>query len=194
MDVETRRLLEVSANELITAEYTLAPDGRGLYFQGRNAIWWLPLNGNGTAAGEPRPTGIPAIGSVVAQLAISSDGRRMAWTALNTSNHVWASYLRDGNNIAAPLTEGEGAGYGLPQPASDGRLALAGNPIGSHTSIFLLAPGSPLRQLTTEPPNHGGPHWMPGEREIAFVADHGQGPGFQCRRFRDGDASGRSFY
>ena len=180
VDIETRRFLEVSASELITAEYTLAPGGRSLYFQGRNAIWWLPLNGNGTAAGEPRPTGIPAIGSVVAQLAISSDGRRMAWTALNTNNHVWASYRRDGNTIAAPLTEGEGAWYGLPQPASDGRLALAGNPIGSYPSIFLLAPGSPLRQLTMELPNHGGPHWMPGEREIAFVADHGQGPGFHA--------------
>jgi Tol biopolymer transport system component len=115
VDVETRRLLKISANERITAEYTLAPDGRGLYFQGRSsAIWWLPLSVNGESGGEPQPTGIPAIGSVIAHLVISSDGRRLAWTALNTSDHVWASYLRDGNNIAAPLTEGEGIRYGLP--------------------------------------------------------------------------------
>jgi Tol biopolymer transport system component len=164
---------------MLTPEYTLAPDGRTVYFQARgNAVWWLPLNENDESAAEPRPTGLPAIGAQVAQLAISLDGRRMAWTALASSNHVWATYVRGTSKIAGPLTEGDGIRYGLPQPSSDGRVALVGAPAGTHTSIFLLAPGPALRQLTTDPPNHGGPQWTPGEREIAFVTDHGKGPGY----------------
>lgn len=179
VNVETHQRRKLGVHERFTPEYTLAANGRSVYFQSRgNAIWWLPLSENGESSGGPQPTGIPAIGSTIAQLAISSDGRRMAWTALSSSNHVWASYQRGGKNIAAPLTESDEIRYGQPQPSSDGRVALVGSHAGSRTNIFLLAPGSPLRQLTTDPPNHGGPQWMPGEREIAFVTDHGQGPGY----------------
>jgi Tol biopolymer transport system component len=178
VEADGRHLTRIRSHQALGPEYVLAPDGRSAYFPSQGAIWWLPLDDRMKSAGEPRPTGIPAIGSTIAQLAISPDGRRIAWTALDSSRHVWASYLRGGGHVVAPLTEGVGIRYGRPQPASDSRIALVGTPAGSHSKILLLSADSSLRALTSDPANHGDPQWLPGEREIAFVTNHGPGPGY----------------
>jgi Tol biopolymer transport system component len=183
-DVDARQLRHIRTHESLSPEFTLAPDGRGVYFMAlaTKTIWWLPLTASGDSPGDPQPTGLPALGTTIAHLTISSDGRRVAWTALDSNSHVWAADIgridRRASRGAVALTEGIGMRYSLPAPSSDGRLALVGSRSGSNTSLFLLAPRAPLRQLTTDPPHHGGPLWMPGEREIAFVTNHGEGPGF----------------
>jgi Tol biopolymer transport system component len=58
-------------------------------------------------------------------------------------------------------------------------VALIGDRAGSNIDLFLLAPGAPLRQLTTDPANHSGPQWMPGEREVAFITEEEGGPAYR---------------
>jgi Tol biopolymer transport system component/DNA-binding winged helix-turn-helix (wHTH) protein len=160
-------------------DFTLAPGGDGVYFvaTGTSTIWWLPLTNDGTSAGEPRPTGLATSGATVAHLAVRRDGGQLAWTVLDSTNHIWAT-TADGSGVPQPLTEGRAVYHGLPSPASDGRVAFVGSRQGANTALFLLLPDGRLRQLTTDPANHSGPQWMPGEREIAFVTDHQDGPGF----------------
>src|SRR5262249_28045965 len=108
----------------------------------------------------------------IAHLTISADGRRLGWTGLETSGQVWAA---GGNGAegtkegASPLVLGLGMWYGMPSPARDGRIAFGGERPGSTTDLFLLAPGSPVRQLTVDKADHSGAQWMPEEREIAYI-------------------------
>ena len=73
----------LSANPRLSSEFVVSPDGRGVLFAARdtNALWWLPVSEDATTPGEPRPTALPVTGTSVASLAISADGRRIAWTA-----------------------------------------------------------------------------------------------------------------
>ena len=68
----------MSAHPRLTAEFAVAPDGRGVLFAARdtNALWWLPIGDDGVTAGEPRPTALPVTGPSLASIAVSPDGRR----------------------------------------------------------------------------------------------------------------------
>lgn len=105
----------------------------------------------------------------------------MAWTVVDSSSHIWGlavdANARPRSGEAARLTEGSGPHYGSPAPSTDGRLAFTGSRHGSGANLFLLEGAAP-RQITTDSSSHSGPHWTPGGRDIAFVVDHGEGPGF----------------
>jgi outer membrane protein assembly factor BamB len=111
----------------LTPEYSVAPDGSGIYFRSsENTIWFLPLDGNGRAAREPRLVDVPAIGSVVAHPSVSADGQHIAWTAVESSTQIWASYLR-GNIITAPIGNvmPGSASAGNPSPSGELRTLFA---------------------------------------------------------------------
>jgi Tol biopolymer transport system component/DNA-binding winged helix-turn-helix (wHTH) protein len=173
---------QISAHERLSPDYAVRPDGQGVYFvaRGTNTIWWLPLEDQGESGAEPQPTGLPAVGSMISGLSLSPDGRRLAWTVIDSSSHLWATAggNRPAHQPARPLTDGAGIHYGFPAPSSDGRTALVGVRHGSGANLFLLAAEGPPRQLTTDAGSHSGPSWLPGEREIAFVTDHGGEPAF----------------
>lgn len=179
IDVETGERQQVVAHARLSPEYILAPDGRAVYFIARKAggIWWLPLDEGDTRTGDPQPTGLPINSSRVTQLAVSADGKHIGWTGLESATHVWASA---GAGQPGSIVQGLGVRYGLPAPASDGRVAMVGSRSGASGNLFLIGPSGLLRQLTDDPSNHGGPQWMPGEREIAFVTDQGEGPGISA--------------
>jgi Tol biopolymer transport system component len=180
--IEDRRLRHIGTHERLSPDYAIAPDDRSAYFvsRGTNTIWWLPLEENDESGVMAQPTGLPAVGSMIAGLTISSDARRLAWTVIDSSSHVWATAGddRSASISARALTEGVGVHYGFPAPSSDGRIALAGMRHGAAANLFLFSPGKALRQLTTDTASHNGPSWLPGEREIVFVTDHGQESSF----------------
>jgi Tol biopolymer transport system component len=122
------------------------------------------------------PTGLPSAGSTIAQLALSHDARRIAWTTQDSSTHIWATSADPVG--AAPLTQGLGARFSMPAVASDGRIAFMGGRQGTYISTFLVSPGSPMRQVTTDAPAHTGPRWMRGDKELAVITAHGDAPGF----------------
>jgi Tol biopolymer transport system component len=167
----------------LTDVFALAPRVPGVYFKARDthAVWYLPLQqAGGEAGGEPTPTGLPLTGSGIQQLAIANDGRRIAWTTVDQTSNIWSVSLSaqaEKDRAPVALTDGSGIRFGMPAVSPDGRVAMVGSTPGSPTSIFLLEPRAPLRQLLSHPPMHGVPLWRPGERDLAFVTDHGRGPG-----------------
>lgn len=176
IDVDGGQQHQVVANKRLTREYVVAPGGQAVYFIARDAdtIWRMPLGPGGTWRADPQPTGLAVSAAQIAQLAISSDGKRLGWTGSESSGQVWESggkVTGEAGEGASPLVQELGVWYGLSSPAGDGRIALGGDRPGSNTDLFLLAPRTPLRQITTDKSDHIGPQWMPGEREIAYVTD-----------------------
>jgi Tol biopolymer transport system component/DNA-binding winged helix-turn-helix (wHTH) protein len=166
----------LSAHERMTAEFVVAPDGSGVLFAARdtNAIWWLPIDQDGTA-GDPRPTALPVTGPVPASLSISPDGRRVAWTSMMWTSSIWsASVGADGVATDGPmvLASEVGAKAGHPSVSPDGRVAFAGNRGNATNQIFVAEPGRPLRQLTTDPRDHFSPIWLTNQDAVAVLADH----------------------
>jgi Tol biopolymer transport system component/DNA-binding winged helix-turn-helix (wHTH) protein len=166
----------LSAHERLTSEFVVAPDGRGVLFAAKdtNALWWLPIDAHGKA-GEPRPTALPVTGPVPASLAMSADGRRVAWTSTTWTSSIWSASVDAGGRATdAPivLASEVGAKAGHPTVSSDGRIAFAGNRGNATNQIFVAEPGRPLRQLTTDPRNHFSPIWLTNQDAVAVLADH----------------------
>jgi hypothetical protein len=170
----------MSADARLTSEFAVAPDGRGVLFaaRGTNALWWLPIGDDGATGGDPRPTALPVTGPRLASLAISPDGRRVAWTAVGSSSGIWtaAAGARAGTP-ATPLVPPAEIGWraGQPAVAPDGRIAFVGNRGNAGNKIFLVEPGRPPRQLTTDARDHFAPFWLRGEHALAVLANHGDG-------------------
>jgi Tol biopolymer transport system component/DNA-binding winged helix-turn-helix (wHTH) protein len=184
VDLDTRTPRQVVVDDKLTPDYTVTPDGRGMYFAARYAttIWWMPLASDGSATGAAQPTGLSTAGSSVGHLHFSASARRLSWTARDSTNHIWSVPLQPATGVASPgraLTEGIGAFFGFPAVSPRGRVAVVGSRPGESSSIFLVGARGAVRQITPDAgANHYGPSWMPGEREIAIVSDHDGETGF----------------
>ena len=183
---DTGDLRLMSAHTRLTSEFAVAPDGRGVLFAARdtNALWWLPIGDDGMTAGEPRPTALPVTGPSLASIAVSPDGRRVAWTAGASSSSIWATAAGAGAGTTAaaatPLVPSTDIGWRAAHPAvaADGRIAFMGNRGNAGNKIFLVEPGRPPRQLTTDARDHFSPFWLRGENALAVLANHGDGMGW----------------
>ena len=136
-------------------------------------------------AGEPRPTALPVTGPFSVGLALAPDGRRIAWTALSSSSGIWSAPVQtNGSAPAAPdavpvVPAGEvGTRAGSPAVSPDGRIAFVGNRGNAGNNIYLVEPGHPPRQLTTDGRDHFVPFWIQGDDALAVFSNHGDGPGW----------------
>ena len=178
VDPATRAVRKMSAQPRLTSEFALAPDGRGVLFAARdtNAIWWLPIGDDGETGGEPRPTALPVTGPALAGLAVSPDGRRVAWTAAASSSSIWAAPpAPHAGALPTPLVPSTEIGWRAAHPAvaADGRIAFMGNRGNAGNKIFLVEPTRPPRQLTTDARDHFSPFWLRGDNALAVLANHG---------------------
>jgi Tol biopolymer transport system component/DNA-binding winged helix-turn-helix (wHTH) protein len=175
VDAVSGDLRRLGAHPRLTSEFAIAPDGRGLLFAARDTmgLWWLPVE-NGATAGEPRPTALPVIGPGIAGLALSADGRRVAWTSIVASAGIWAAGRPDAAELIVPPSD-VGVRAGNPTVAADGRIAFMGNRGNAGNRIFLVVPGGPPRQITTDATNHFSPAWIDGQDALAVLANHGDG-------------------
>jgi Tol biopolymer transport system component len=193
---DTGDLRSLSASPRLSSEFVASPDGHGVLFAARdtNALWWLPISRGGLEAGEPRPTALPATGPSLASLAMSADGRRIAWTAGASSSGIWSAPVGAGTASASgaggtnptatkaptPLVLASEVGWraGNPDIAADGRIAFVGNRGNAGNKIFLVEPGRNPRQLTTDARDHFSPFWLKGQNALAVLANHGDGIGW----------------
>jgi Tol biopolymer transport system component/DNA-binding winged helix-turn-helix (wHTH) protein len=179
VELDTGATRPVARDDAITPDYVVTPDGRGLLFAARLAttIWWIPLSADGIADAPAQPLGLSTAGSRIAHLNLSTH-RRLSWTTLDSSNNVWATAPR-GAADPVPLTQGNGVFVGFPAVSPRGRIAVSSSRFGEGGNIFLLTSPGSMRQLTTDgSASHFGPWWMPDERELAIVSNHGGESGF----------------
>lgn len=184
VNIATKRVEPVSDAAGLTGDLALSPGGRHAIFPAQSApgLWSLAFTPSGTADGAPKPTGIPIMGAMISSAALSADGKRLGWTAVEMSNNLWAVDIDPATGASrgdpVALTSETAARAGFPVVARDGRIACMGTAPGGGLRIYLAHAGAQSRELTTDAPNHATPFWMPGDKEIGMMTDHGDGPGF----------------
>jgi Tol biopolymer transport system component/DNA-binding winged helix-turn-helix (wHTH) protein len=183
IDTQGGAPVQLSADRMVSAEFAIAPDGRGIYFSasGTHAIWWLPVSDPARPAGAPRPTGLPVTGDGLSNITVSPDGRHIGWTANDPSATIWELPMRAGGAGPAKSIvriKDIGWGAGSPTVSADGRVAFIGYHSKGGGQIYLIGADGSSQQVTTDRGDHGGPLWIAGRDPLAILANHGDGPGY----------------
>ncbi len=175
-------LTRVASGNLLTSEYAPARDESGAWTVMRTAtLWWQPFAAAATNI-PGSPTGLTMPG-MPAQLALTPDGRTLAWTARSSVTNLWAAPVLDhaGHPAAsAPLPIGSGVRVTGASAAPDGRLAYSGTVQGNASQIWIRDDEGGMRQVTTDEGDHFIPFWLPGFREVAFCSAHQGVAGYQA--------------
>jgi len=159
-----------------------SPDGRALYFAsdrgGSMNLWRIGIDeATGRPLGEARPITTPAMWS--GPFAISADGKRIAYTALDESARL----------IGVPFDPVEGELVGEPVPITRGALQvhtwdaspdgewIAFTNAGRQEDLYLIrCDGSGLRRVTDDLDKDRGVSWLDDERLIFYS---GRGGGYE---------------
>jgi Tol biopolymer transport system component len=181
VDTQGGAPVQLSADRMMSSEFAIAPDGRGLYFSasGTHAIWWLPIADLGRPAGPPRPSGLPVTGDGLSNITVSPEGRHIGWTANDPSATVWevTPGRRDPPKALVRLQD-IGWRAGSPTVSPDGRIAFIGYHSKGGGQIYVIGADGRSRQVTTDRGDHGGPLWLADGKTLAILADHGDGYGY----------------
>jgi Tol biopolymer transport system component/DNA-binding winged helix-turn-helix (wHTH) protein len=174
---------QLSADRMMSPEFAIAPDGRGIYFSaaGTHAIWWLPVVDPERPAGAPRPTGLPVTGDGLSNITVSPDGRHIGWTANDPSATIWEARVAPGrHDPPTSLVRIQDIGWraGSPTVSADGRIAFIGYHSKGGGQIYVIDRDGHSQQVTTDRGDHGGPLWMADGKTLAILANHGDGAGY----------------
>jgi eukaryotic-like serine/threonine-protein kinase len=154
------------------------PDGKNVYYSGWTrefyfGLWQQPISAIGEVIGVPIP--MANTGSATAKfLAISADGKNLAYTGVSTTSHLWSipAIQSSGGTTGSPsrITSGTNLRNALPVFSPDGRkLAFVVWRTGTDGEIWVMdSDGQNAAQLTTDSANHQFPSWFPGGNEIAY--------------------------
>ena len=156
-----------------------APDGSALFFVsnrgGSPNIWRVPVDERtGEARGEPEAVTTPA--GIVAHLAISADGRQIAYSAVQESQNIekvpFDPIAGEVTGQPQPVTTGSRF-WANPDPSPDGAQVVVYSQISPEGDLYITrADGSgSLRQLTEGPAIDRVPRWSPDGQWIATFSD-----------------------
>jgi dipeptidyl aminopeptidase/acylaminoacyl peptidase len=161
-----------------------APDGRSVYYSSYSrflyGIWSVPVSAEGQPLGEPfevASLGLPRL----RHLAVSRDGRRVAYSSLTIMSNLWWIPLSPATGLPAgpprALTSGTGK-LGRPAISPDGKRvafdrAQSGMP--EHLWVMDLDGGGEGRSITSDDAEHNLASWFPGGERIAYLRnEHGR--------------------
>jgi eukaryotic-like serine/threonine-protein kinase len=154
------------------------PDGRHLYFVssrgGSMNLWRVAIDeATGRPRGRPQPVTTGA-GAASQHIAISADGRRLAYVARVESMNVQRIPFDPGAGVVGGAAEWITRGsrrWAQPHASPDGRR-LAFNSSGRQENVFVInADGTGLQQLTDAAHIHRAARWSPDGERIAFYSD-----------------------
>jgi Tol biopolymer transport system component len=169
--------LAVTQDVYVDWDPVWSPDGKYLYFSsdrgGSPNIWRIPVDEeSGKVLGDPAPISTPSRWS--GYLAVSHDGRRVIYTALDHRSNIYRVAF-DANKEAiggSPVAVTQGTkemNYFSVSP--DGQW-LAFTTAGAQEDLFVTkSDGGEIRQLTDDIYKDRGPSWSPDGKRISFYSN-----------------------
>ncbi len=159
-----------------------APDGSQLYFvSGRGGpinLWRVPIDeSSGKTLGPPEPLTTPA--PFVAHIAISADGRRIAYSSILRSRNLQKLRVDPAtgmpNGEPSWITTGSRL-WANPDPSPDGKWAVFYSSLQPEGDLYVVrSNGTGLRQLTSGAEAIDRmPRWSPDGAWIAFHSIRGK--------------------
>ena len=169
----------VAADAAVDWNPIWAPDGQSLYFLsdrgGTMQIWQVDIDeSSGRPVGPPRALTTPS--RFVQHLSISADGRRLAYSALDSRSNIVRSVFDPAAAAMVgepvPLTTGSRA-WTTPSPSPDGTMIAFTSTMGQEDLFVARADGTGLTQLTNDAARDRSPKWSPDGTSLAFHSDRG---------------------
>jgi Tol biopolymer transport system component/predicted Ser/Thr protein kinase len=154
-----------------------SPDGKYLYFSsdrgGSPNIWRIPIDeGSGKVLGDPAPISTPSRWS--GYLAVSQDGRRIIYTALDHRSNIYRVAF-DANKeaiVGSPVAVTQGTKEMNSFSVSPNGQWLAFTTAGAQEDLFVMkSDGTGMRQLTDDIYKDRGPFWTPDGKRISFYSN-----------------------
>ena len=169
----------VTRDEHIDWNPVWAPDGTSLYFVsdrgGSTNIWRVPIDqASGKAAGEPEPITSPS--TFATHLAVSGDGRRLAYSAVIETQNLYHLELDPTTTkvVSEPKAITSGSRFWAnPDPSPDGTSVVAYSQVNPEGDLYVFrTDGSgATRQLTGDAAIDRVPRWSPDGAWITAFSD-----------------------
>ncbi|MCM2257238.1 MAG: protein kinase [Vicinamibacteria bacterium] len=174
-------LIRLHDRTLYAYDPVVSPDGRRVYYSsvsdaGRYRTWMLPISPeSGRPVGEPQPLVSPSV-ATARHLALSRDGRRIAYSALQMQSNLWSIELRDdGSGGTARALTSENGRNSRPNYSPDGKLiAFERWRLGINSDLWVMdGAGNRARQVTRDPRIDTVASWLPDGQRLIFRSDRG---------------------
>jgi Tol biopolymer transport system component/DNA-binding SARP family transcriptional activator len=169
--------LQVAAPTSLNASPVWMPDSRRLLFvsnrDGPRDVYVAVLAESGRPRGNPvrLTTGLSAH-----SIALSADGRRLAYSAYYEQANIWALPIQPGKvatlNAAVPVTTGSQVVEAISISSDGKRLYFDSHHEGTSDIYRLALPDGQPVQLTHDPTDEFGPAESPDGRWVAFHSRH----------------------
>ncbi|HEY8849442.1 MAG TPA: hypothetical protein VIO12_09120, partial [Thermoanaerobaculia bacterium] len=176
-DIGTRKSVAVTNDMYQDLNPVWARNGRSIYFSsyrsGGMNIWRMPVSGPGTPTGPPRQLTIGAGQDV--QIAISPDGKRLAYATLRQNADIWRmpiSELGDPGTPEALIATTREDSRGAWSP--DGNFIAFNSDRGGDMNIWIHSlRDQSSRQITRGAGGDFQPNWSPDARQLVFFSSRG---------------------
>lgn len=169
---EPRKLLSDSK---LLSRMAASPDGASLYYSafargGERGVWRLPLTA--TAGAEPVEI-LPLTTSVPRDLAISADGKRLAYSSTIMTSNLWSLPLDSSREAASepqPLTNDTSYRNSFPVFSPDGKhLAYTVRREGLPGDLWVMdSDGHDPAPLSSKPMSAYMPNWLPDSSAVVY--------------------------
>jgi Tol biopolymer transport system component len=175
VDLSTRRSMTITDDAYQNINPVWSSSGRVIYFSsyrgGGMNVWQLPIHEDGAAAGAAQQLTTGAGQDV--QIAVSPDGKRLAYATLRQNADIWRLPLRDdGTAAGAPqsviaTTREDSRGAWSP----DGQQVAFNSDRSGDMNIWLHSLRDRTeRQLTRGAGGDFQPNWSPDARHLVFFS------------------------
>ncbi len=174
-------LVRLVDRTLYSYDPIVSPDGRRVYYSsvsdaGRYTTWTLPISPeSGRPVGEARALVSPSV-ATARHLALSADGRRLAYSALQMQSNLWSVELReDGSGGTARALTSENGRNSRPFYSPDGKLVSFERwRLGVNSDLWVMdGSGNRARQITRDPRIDTVASWFPDGQRLLFRSDRG---------------------